>query len=152
MTRPTPDQQIAFLTNIQRLLGEGSFVATYKHALLLALADLAVELGDDSGGPLALPISSVAERIVIYYWRQTIPYPSNAGPSSILKQSTGRQAAIVTSVGALREQTGGSLVAARNRRTDWTRLVADVAGTVNDVAFWRLRGVGGGDLDILQCD
>jgi hypothetical protein len=45
---PTPDEQIAFLTKVQRILSEGQFTATYKYALLLALADLAVEVGDDS--------------------------------------------------------------------------------------------------------
>ena len=40
---------IQFLINVQRLLDEGLFVATYKFALLLSLADLAIELGDDSG-------------------------------------------------------------------------------------------------------
>lgn len=33
----------------QRLLAEGLFTATYKYALLAALADLSVESGDDSG-------------------------------------------------------------------------------------------------------
>ena len=34
---PTSDEQIQFLVNIQRLLGEGQFVAPYKFAMLLAL-------------------------------------------------------------------------------------------------------------------
>jgi hypothetical protein len=38
---PTPAEQIAFLGNIERLLSEGQFVATYKYALLIAIADLA---------------------------------------------------------------------------------------------------------------
>jgi hypothetical protein len=46
---PTADEQIKFIVNIQRLLDEGAFVASYKYALLLALADLAVEYGDESG-------------------------------------------------------------------------------------------------------
>lgn len=36
MTAPTAEQQLKFLTNLQRLLSEGQFVATYKYALLLA--------------------------------------------------------------------------------------------------------------------
>jgi len=43
-------RQIDFLVNLQRLLDEGQFVASYKFALLLALADLSVEQGDNSGG------------------------------------------------------------------------------------------------------
>jgi hypothetical protein len=47
---PNSDAQIQFMVNIQRLLDEGLFTASYKFALLLALADLSIEQGDDSGG------------------------------------------------------------------------------------------------------
>jgi hypothetical protein len=52
--RPTPEKQIQFLVNLQRLLDEGLFVASYKFALLLSLTDLSVEKGDDSGAELLL--------------------------------------------------------------------------------------------------
>jgi len=40
---PAPEvEQLVFLTRIQRILGEGLFVASYKYALLLALAELSV--------------------------------------------------------------------------------------------------------------
>ena len=51
--QPAADEQIRFLVNLQRLLDEGLFVASYKFALLLALADLSVEYGDDTGAPLS---------------------------------------------------------------------------------------------------
>ena len=41
-----PDKKLAqldFLTKLQRILNEGLFVASYKYALLLALAELSVE-------------------------------------------------------------------------------------------------------------
>jgi hypothetical protein len=44
---PTPEEQVQFLRSIQRLLAEGSLVASYKFALIHALADLA----DASSGP-----------------------------------------------------------------------------------------------------
>jgi hypothetical protein len=37
VTTVEPQQQLQFLSNIQRLLSEGQFTATYKYALLLAL-------------------------------------------------------------------------------------------------------------------
>jgi hypothetical protein len=46
---PTPDEQIRFLVNLQRLLDEGLFVASYKFALLLSLVDLFVEKVEPSG-------------------------------------------------------------------------------------------------------
>jgi len=44
---PTPAEQVTFLGHIERLLSEGQFVATYKYALLVAITDLAVQLGAD---------------------------------------------------------------------------------------------------------
>jgi hypothetical protein len=62
--RPTPEKQIQFLVNLQRLLDEGLFVASYKFALLLALADLSVEKGDDSGAELLLNTEAIAEKFL----------------------------------------------------------------------------------------
>jgi hypothetical protein len=61
---PTPEEQVLFLRNVQRLLAEGSFVASYKYALLHALADLAVLKGDDSGAPLDLTTKEIAAKFV----------------------------------------------------------------------------------------
>ena len=36
-SRPPPEDQVRFIANIERILSEGSFVATYKYALLVAL-------------------------------------------------------------------------------------------------------------------
>ena len=115
VTRPTPEQQVAFLGNLQRLLAEGNFVSTYKHALVLALADLSVELGDDSGAALLLPVSVIAEKIVVTYWRQVLPFhsPRRAG---VLKQNTGKQAAIVRIIAEAHQVAGGSLVVAKSNR------------------------------------
>ncbi|HEX8603801.1 MAG TPA: hypothetical protein VF774_14240, partial [Pseudoduganella sp.] len=52
----TPAEQIKFLRSLQHLLSDGDFTATYKYALLMALAELSVELGDDSGAPLDVPL------------------------------------------------------------------------------------------------
>src|SRR5579859_1984461 len=94
---PSSDEQIAFLVNIQRLLEEGAFVATYKFALLLALADLSIEQGNDSGAPLKLATKDLAEKFVQFYWRQVAPFAASS-ESSILQQNTGRQAAVVNLV------------------------------------------------------
>ena len=45
MPPPTDEQQLTFLAMIQRFFAEGDFISTYKYALLIAQADLAVELG-----------------------------------------------------------------------------------------------------------
>ena len=59
-----PIDEVTFLRKLQRLLEEGDFVATYKFALLQALADLSVENEPASNGTLALPLSLVAEKFI----------------------------------------------------------------------------------------
>ena len=59
---PTPEEQVQFLRNVQRLLAEGLFAASYKFALVHALADLAVLKGDDSGAPLEIDTKEIAAR------------------------------------------------------------------------------------------
>jgi hypothetical protein len=97
---PTPADQVAFLGNIERLLSEGQFVATYKYALLVAIANLAVQLGADDGSELELPIRSIAEQFIELYWRQCAPYgaPGADGPAAVIIQNNGQQAAIVSIV------------------------------------------------------
>ena len=91
MSVPTAEEQVQFLSDVQRLLEEGQFVATYKYALLLALTDIAVEQGDDSGNPLAIHPSLIAEKFVEYYWSQCVPYmPPNQSRGVVLRQNTAR--------------------------------------------------------------
>jgi hypothetical protein len=88
---PAPEEQIRFLINLQRLLSEGLFVATYKYALLLALADIAVESGGDDDGPHEISTRRIAEKFICYYWRQCSPYMSLRGgakPMTVLRQKT----------------------------------------------------------------
>ena len=88
---PTADDQIQFMVNIQRLLDEGLFTASYKFALLLALAVLSIEQGDDSGDPLELTTDAIAEKFVQYYWRQVVPMPRLARRQSFSRTPTGKR-------------------------------------------------------------
>jgi hypothetical protein len=56
MATPRSDEQVQFLLRIQRLLAQGSFVSTYKHALLLSMADICVEKRDESSDRLRIAI------------------------------------------------------------------------------------------------
>jgi hypothetical protein len=105
---PSAAQQIEFLLRFQRLLAEGSFVATYKYALLQAIADLAVVVGDDSGAPLTITTRQLAEEMIGLYWRQVAPFPMT-GAAEVLRQNTGRQAEIISRVREAQALLGGSL-------------------------------------------
>lgn len=148
MNGPEPQFQVEFLANVQRLLSEGSFVASYKFALLLALADLAVEHGDDRGAALDLTARQLADKFIHYYWRQATPYLTPRSPDGVvLAQNTGRQAAILTKIQAVRANTPE--LSAYRRSKDWPRLLDEVAGVVKVMPLWKLQTVGSGTLDFL---
>ncbi len=145
--QPNSDEQVRFLVKLQRLLDEGSFVASYKFALLLAIADLSVESGNDSGAPLVLHVESIAAKFIQYYWKQAIPYPAPQN-ARILSQNTGGQAAILNAVQNARTQYGDSFPAMRQHRA-WSDLVRRVASTVDEMPLFRLQKIGEEELDFL---
>jgi len=146
---PTAEQQIRFLQNLQRLLEDGQFVSTYKFALLLSLADLAVEKGDNSGETLTIDSRQIAGKFIQYYWRQAIPYPSRGGPSRILQQNTGQQAAIINEAISLRETFGGSYARATRNTSNLNSLITKIAGTIRLMPLWKLQVIGGHINDFL---
>lgn len=150
MPVPTPQEQIAFLRNVQRLLSEGLFVASYKFALLRALADLAVLKGNDSGDELDLTAAEIAEIFVELYWRQTRPFFGPGQPNGqVLRQNTGQQAAIVRHIGRVQAQVRGSLPLLKSQRGEWNALVAEVASVVSVMPLWKLQRVGDEVVDFL---
>ena len=90
---PSAEEQLTFLAKIQRLYAEGDFTATYKFALLVALADLAVELGNDDGAELPLTVVQIAERFVALYWHHARPYarPATGAKAQVLSQNLGER-------------------------------------------------------------
>jgi hypothetical protein len=82
---PSPDDQLAFLSKLQRLFAEGDFIATYKYALLIAMSDLAVEVGRDDDSSLRLTHQSLAKKFIELYWQQTAPYGSGRGKPAVFK-------------------------------------------------------------------
>jgi hypothetical protein len=151
--RPSPADQVRFIANIERILSEGSFVATYKYALLVALVELAIERGDDSNRELALPIRDIADKFAELYWRQAAPYEADAvsGVGFVLHQNTGRQAGAITRLARLRDELKGSrsTLAEARRMGDWTRLVGQMQSLLKTMPLWRLQRVGHEDIRFL---
>jgi hypothetical protein len=148
---PTPEEQVRFLYNVQRLLAEGLFVASYKYALLHALADLAVLKGEDSGAPLDLSTPDIAAKFVELYWRQCRPFPVGSASSGlILQQNTGKQAAIIAKIVDSQQQRGASLFRLKQVASDrWAELVTAVDQVVRTMPLWKLQTVGEERLDFL---
>jgi 5-methylcytosine-specific restriction endonuclease McrA len=145
MPRPAPppsaEFQIQFLKDVQRLLDEGQMTATYKFALVHAIADLAVRLGDDTGGELPIPIREIGERFVELYWPQVAPWHGPHG-GAVLLQNTGKQAEIIRKVHEARAGWGDRLDRARRQDHEWQTLTREVSGVVRKMPLWRLQRVG----------
>ncbi len=150
---PSPEEQVLFLRNIQRLLDEGQFVASYKFALLHALADLCVLRGDDSGAPLTLTTREIAAKFIELYWQQCRPYEIGGQSTGIvLQQNTGKQAAIIT--GVVQGGRGcASLFRLRQTAPDlWSSLVSSASRTIYVMPLWKLQTVGSERLDFLYAN
>lgn len=135
---PSAEEQVQFLLRVQRLLGEGLFTATYKYALLMALSDLSVELGDDSGSALEIDTEWIAEKFVEYYWRQTIPFLG----AETLRQNTGKAAVVLTILLRMRASYGDSLAAAQCDSAAWRQLTRQVADNIRAMPLRYLQNIG----------
>ena len=135
--------QLEFLTRLQRILGEGLFVASYKYALLLSLAELSVEKSIQPDGSLRIELDELADRFITLYWRQVAPF----GGKNMLAQNTGRQASIIGKVGAFKANAPTLAVACNHK--SWPRLVREVGRLLDQMPLWKLQLVGRERLDFL---
>jgi len=100
-----PDRgAVAFAERLIALLDEGTFTATYKFAVLLALLDVCLE-GTTANGepPASVATADLARRVTELYWPQTNLYVGLDGPA-ILRQNSGGQAEIIRAIRRFREQ------------------------------------------------
>ena len=130
------DEAIRFLRQFQELLAEGGFVATYKFALLQALADLSVEHGSAPDGSLRLHVEQIAEKFIEYYWNQARPFRDQ-----VLKQNTKGQAEVVRLVEEFRLQSEGRLGRLRSSQQAWSKLNRQVARIIIKMPLWKLQTV-----------
>jgi 5-methylcytosine-specific restriction endonuclease McrA len=142
VSRHVPDsaEQVAFLRNIQALLEDGGFVATYKYALLHALCDLSVERSSGNDGSMPIPLDALAGKFIEYYWRQSADY-CGGGQTGVLSQNDGTQAAIVSRLAALRSQFP-TLARLRQNDRAWAGLLAFVSEKIRVMPLFRLQTIG----------
>ncbi|MBK8973891.1 MAG: HNH endonuclease [Hahellaceae bacterium] len=135
-----PQQQLAFIAYIQRMLAEGEFVATYKFALLHAIADVCVERPlthpDDE---LVITVDELAEKFVLLYWYHALPFSDTQdGTHALLKQSTGSQSTLINALYQCHQEN------IRNYRqlkesARWTSLQRTARRTLLEGPLWRLQ-------------
>lgn len=152
-SRPPPEDQVRFVANIERILSEGSFVATYKYALLVALVELAIERGDDSNRELPLPIRDIADKFAELYWRQAAPFKADGRSSHgrVLHQNLGDQASAVSLIVGLRDDLKARrwTLAEARQTASWKRLVGQMRSLIKRMPLGRLQRVGHEDICFL---
>lgn len=139
---PSAESQLRFLRDVQAVLEDGQFTATYKFALLTALADLAVELGTDDDEPLSVPITAIAAKFVDYYWRQSAPF-AGAGRADVLIQNTGTQAAVVRMLVEHRLRGVDSVARLKSDLPQWNALITRIVQVIRTQPLHRLQIVAG---------
>lgn len=132
--------ELEFLRKLQRLLNEGDFSATYKFALLNALADLSVEGKVADDGALRVPIDAIAAKFIEYYWPQARPYRPVGDQGFVLHQNAGRQAFVINAVRAL--QASHPTLAAARASPSWHRERRRVAANIVTMPLWKLQRLG----------
>lgn len=148
---PSPEAQLTFLSKLQRLFAEGDFTATYKYALLIAFADLAVELGADDGRELVLTTRQLGERFIHLYWRQATPYGTGRQDalSGVLAQNKGAQATVVKAIENFRSRFAVASPQVAKTLPEFKAVLLTVMQTVSAQPLNYLQNFGGGTDEFL---
>ena len=131
---PPPEERLAFLRTLQRVLKEGDFTATYKFALLQALLDIAVESRIRNDAELQVSYRQLAERFVEYYWGHAEPYRPGMEGGGVLAQSAGKQAAVLRLIAEVRGHNCSRTLAQLRRDSHYPALLSRVAKVIQRAA------------------
>jgi hypothetical protein len=150
VTRSRETGLVAFAERLMALLDQGSFVATYKYALLLGLLDLCLEKTARAGtAPTSVTTVELAMKVLELYWPHTEVFEHDR-VRRVLRQNTGRQASILTAIQEFRARQGDpSMTLGRARTGDpegFRRLLDRVEWTLILMPLPRFQVVGQ-DLD-----
>lgn len=135
---PSPEYQLGFLSKLQRLFAEGDFTATYKYALLISMADLAIEVSDDR-----LTHKALAAKFIELYWQQAAPYGTGRGEPAVLVQNIGKQATVVADIVSFRKAQPSATVQSAPNLPGYGKLIKKVADKVDEQPVNYLQNLGG---------
>jgi 5-methylcytosine-specific restriction endonuclease McrA len=138
LSKVDAESQIEFLQKIQSLFEDSSFSATYKFALLITLANLAVELGDDQEQELIIPSEKIATRFSELYWPQIKEY-SSGRDIGILYQNNGTQAKMISILLDIQSQTGIDSFSDVIAHPIWIRKLNSIITTIWDNPVFYLQ-------------
>ena len=142
-------QQLDFIAYIQRMLVEGEFTATYKYALLHAIADVCVEhKNSNPEAPMEIEIDTLVDKFIQLYWNHSVPYAlgttdiiTNA-EDMLLKQNSLGQAKFITEIFKLQNAGIKSYNAFKNHQ-QYSKVISSLRRTFIDGPLWRLQLLSG---------
>lgn len=140
---------IEFGERLLALLDRGSFTATYKYAVLLALIDLCLEDSDRHGDPPSMVTTEqLAEKVIDLYWPHLRPF--EGGDETVLRQNQGSQAAILRSLqrfraSCLRDPSLPLVKARAQAPAAWKQLLRDIEWKLVEMPLPRLQVLGSGE-------
>ncbi len=138
---------IALAERVLAVLDQGSFSATYKYALFMAILDLTIEKTTAGGPPTSITTRELAEEIVELYWPHASPYEP---VGRVLRQGGGHvdhQAEIVGAIARFRQEVAGApeelhFRARLARPAAYERLVRFVEWKLIEMPIPRLQVMG----------
>lgn len=131
--------QLNFINYIQRLLVEGDFSATYKYALLHALADCAIEYPlEDERATLCIHLDSLVDKFIELYWHHATPFANTAGQSDLLLQNAGKQSKVISELNLCQSNNIRTLNALK-QSPYWQSIYKATLQTLKDGPLWRLQ-------------
>lgn len=144
-----------------QLLDEGSFVSTYKYAVILGLMDLCLELTRPEGPPTTITTAQLARKVIELYWPHCRPYLDNTKDHGVLRQNAGRgaggaggsklgQAQIVRRIERYRLSVDPNLTAtippapqSERAKHAYQKLLQHVEWKLVEMPLWRLQFING---------
>lgn len=144
---------IGFAERMLNLLDRGSFVATYKYAVLLGLIDLCMECTSKTGAPPAmLTTLQLADKVLELYWPQATPYAAG-GEALVLKQNSGSQAKILRTIMTFQESLSSSSASAHQARMEnpsgFERMLREIEWILISMPLPRVQVIGRQEVRIL---
>lgn len=155
MAKSGPEFEASFLRQLQLLLTEGSFVSTYKFALLLSLVRWALE-HPDHDHTVPVHARELAPYVVEIYWHHVEPFSGSTSPEAegsgttgamhLLQERGGQPLAILAKVGSARRKLGGQLSHELQAAHDAGReLLGRVTEVLVQMPLWKLQALPGAD-------
>jgi hypothetical protein len=133
-------QQLDFIAYIQRMLNEGDFSATYKFALLHAIADVCVEHPlQQPDSELVITLDALVDKFILLYWHHAMPFGAgNNDDAALLKQNAGKQSKVISVLFEC-QQNNIRNIRQLKQSIYWKQIYRATLATLKDGPLWRLQ-------------